>query len=348
MATPISTTNSGSIAFRTNTIYTGLFKSFDPTNDIISSLKNLITENCWSPDITGVLTSAYTSSIQSASHGQYYLDIYQTNPTNSNAEVQYSVAYGHILGSGSAPLATGVASPSQMTYYQYRNLLLPSSLEKFTLANSRALDAITIINLKRDRIKEQLKPGGWELHLSGSNGYLSLIDDYSINPVGTATEGAISYNIVSGSVANGVKSPTKYYGIVYPESGILIMDAAAISASCSYYTDSVATNTNNNLNTFSVIKSGSYFMAQNLQQVHSTYYFVRVMHNMFNYSNNPSFTTGSLGDLRYPTMIQHPNTFITTVGLYNDNNELLAVAKISKPLRKAFDNEQLLRIRLDY
>jgi hypothetical protein len=47
-------------------------------------------------------------------------------------------------------------------------------------------------------------------------------------------------------------------------------------------------------------------------------------------------------------MVGNPKTYITTVGLYDDNNELLAVAKLSKPLLKSFSREALVRVRLEY
>ena len=54
------------------------------------------------------------------------------------------------------------------------------------------------------------------------------------------------------------------------------------------------------------------------------------------------------GDFYYPTLVNNPETFITTVGMYNDNNELLAVAKLSKPLSKNFTKEALVRVKLDF
>ena len=54
------------------------------------------------------------------------------------------------------------------------------------------------------------------------------------------------------------------------------------------------------------------------------------------------------GELVYPTLINNPQTYITTVGLYNDNNDLLAVAKLSKPLVKDFTKEALVRVKLNW
>ena len=76
--------------------------------------------------------------------------------------------------------------------------------------------------------------------------------------------------------------------------------------------------------------------------------FARARNAEFNYSTNPSNITGSAGNLRWGTMINQPQAFITTVGLYNDSNECLAVAKLSKPLVKDFTKEALIRIKLDY
>ena len=93
--------------------------------------------------------------------------------------------------------------------------------------------------------------------------------------------------------------------------------------------------------------SGSGFQAQSNETVSSRYFFTRVKNSEFNYTTNPSIIDAN-GNLLYTTLINNPQTFITTVGMYNDNNELLAVAKLSKPLVKDFTKEALIRIKLDY
>jgi hypothetical protein len=85
----------------------------------------------------------------------------------------------------------------------------------------------------------------------------------------------------------------------------------------------------------------------NTTEINSTIYFCRVRHNEFNYSSNPTYVTGS--KIRVKNIASDdPVSYITTVGLYNANNELLAVAKLSEPLRKDPSNELTLRVRLDY
>ena len=80
----------------------------------------------------------------------------------------------------------------------------------------------------------------------------------------------------------------------------------------------------------------------------SNYVFVRARNAEFNYSQNPTFIDKLTGGVRYSQFITAPQTFISTVGLYNDNGDLLAVAKLSKPLKKDFTKEALIRVKLDF
>ena len=85
----------------------------------------------------------------------------------------------------------------------------------------------------------------------------------------------------------------------------------------------------------------------NTTEINSTIYFCRVPHNKFNYSSNPTYLSGS--KIRVKTKASdNPVSYITTIGLYNSSNELLAVAKLSEPLKKTPENEITLRVRLDY
>jgi hypothetical protein len=90
------------------------------------------------------------------------------------------------------------------------------------------------------------------------------------------------------------------------------------------------------------------FTARSAEIISSNHYFLRLNNKEFNYSNNPSFATGSNGQLSNQDFENDPKVFVTTVGLYNDSNELLAVAKLSRPLEKSFSKEALLRVRLDF
>ena len=86
----------------------------------------------------------------------------------------------------------------------------------------------------------------------------------------------------------------------------------------------------------------------NSTEINSTVYFCRAPHNKFNYSSNPTYLSGGAVRVKNSTRENPPIAYITTIGLYNSANELLAVAKLSEPLRKDPTNELTLRVRLDY
>ena len=90
------------------------------------------------------------------------------------------------------------------------------------------------------------------------------------------------------------------------------------------------------------------FRARSAETISSTHYFVRLRNKQYNYSNNATFYNPANGALIQSDFKNSPQVYVTTVGLYNSENELLAVAKLSKPVRKSFDEEVLLRVRLDY
>jgi hypothetical protein len=104
----------------------------------------------------------------------------------------------------------------------------------------------------------------------------------------------------------------------------------------------------NNQSLFNIIKLGDSFELNSQENVTSDYVFVRPQNAEFNYTTNPSFISGSTGEVIYSQFINNPQTYITTVGLYNDANELLAVAKLSRPLVKDFTKEALIRVKLDF
>jgi hypothetical protein len=133
-----------------------------------------------------------------------------------------------------------------------------------------------------------------------------------------------------------------------PDLGIAILNASGSLSPYIQAPNQATSSVNNHLKLFNSIKTGSAnFQAQSQEVISSRYFFTRVKNSEFNYTTNPSIIDDN-GNLLYTTLINNPQTFVTTVGMYNDNNELLAVAKLSKPLVKDFTKEALIRIKLDY
>ena len=165
------------------------------------------------------------------------------------------------------------------------------------------------------------------------------------------------YDIISGSDGTsydgGTGFTTNYgsYGKVLPDVGIIILNGRALQDNTEGIfidNDQVQDGTATNLNKFyNAIQQGASGSLQSEETISSNFVFVRVRNSEFNYSTNPSNITSS-GELTHDVMINTPQAYITTVGLYNDNNDLLGVAKLSRPLLKDFTKEALVRIKLDY
>lgn len=190
-----------------------IFTRFDPAQDIVSNLRQTVSSGMWSGGV-GTLTTFFTSSTQSSSNGQYYYDMYKTDPaSDSTAEIQFSVAFGDRNGSGS--LGQTGNFPSKAIYSQYRNLLLTPGDSKFTFGGSVDSDRIYVLTMGRARLREKMDPGNWELHLSGSVGitvgnqlshtgsFVKLIDDSGATTNPSVNAGGRVFNVVSGSIATG-------------------------------------------------------------------------------------------------------------------------------------------------
>ena len=321
--------------------------------DVVEGNTQRVTRGLWSGNV-GELTSFFTSSYQSATQKQYYHEIYNGDPTDSTSESQFSVAYGHYAGSGSSNDGSNEDSPSNAMYSQFQQVLLPSNQTRFTFGDVTQ-DDVYVISINRARIKDKLDPGNWELVLSGSTGEtLRLIDNSGdTNQLGNSNKN--KYNVVSGSLTDGVLTETEVFGEVYPQFGVIVLSAAALDASASLGTIRTSnTDAQNHNKLFTSISGAAFensangFQARSEEEVKSTFFFVRAKNGEYNYSNNPSYVTGSNGKLRQQTFVGDPKSYITSVGLYNNDNELLAIAKLSKPLLKSFSNEILIKVKLDF
>ena len=349
------------------TITNGIYKKFGAI-DKVTNRTEVVTSGIWSSD-AGSLNAFYSSSEQSSSvSGKYYLDVYNEHYTSASAEVQFSIAYAHISGGG-VPTLTQTDSSTLATkaiYSQMRNLLLDGGDTYFSVYNGSTegghdLEHFYALNINRARYKEQLDPGNIQIDLSGSAGLITLIDDSGQ----TETVGASGrvFNMVSGALNIGtgnegtINSVTASnglgWGLFYPDAGVIILNPSAIRAGVgtTFASASVAntySNVTNMHNLFDAFKKGEDFQARRTENVSTSHYFVRANNREFNFSNNPTFVTGSTGQFVQPTFERDPKVYITTVGLYDDANELLAVAKVSKPIEKSFDKEVAIKVKLDF
>lgn len=360
-----------------------IYTRFD-SGDVVPNQREVVTRAMWSGNVGNLLTY-YTSSAQTATQKRYYYDVYNSASGDCGTAVQFSLAYGHKQGSGSADEGGQINdTPSRAVYGQYKQLCLERDVDRFIVGGT-ATDSIYAVNIARARMREFVDEGNFEINLqrlsgsqwlaggraqnawTGSNvrvvpaqAVTRLIDDSRVASATITSAGEV-YNIVSGTLEDGVynSSAPHYYGLLYRRLGIAILDGNVLDKSSSFLTVTGSEVAGDNSYKMFLAMSGAAlytdtsgdylgFQARSGESVKSTHYFVRVKNSEYNFSNNPTFVTGSEGDLAEPTMIGSPTVYVTTVGLHNDNHECLAVAKLSKAVKKTFSSEVLIRVKTDF
>ena len=340
--------------------------------DIMAASDILVTKGLFNH--TQSLLSYSTSSKQSINSKKYYYDIVdETRIINGDPVVYFSVAYGNRYGSGS--LYDGYEfndSPSRAVYGQYRLLALDESETEFNVYTDggrvTSRGDIYAISFNRDSLTDRIDPGNFEISLSGSGGIITLMDNSNdILEDKFSNQYVYTYfDIVSGSLTNGIQSTGfgnqttnpffTSYGRVYPNLGFIILDAEKLDDEIG-----LSTNLDNNVdgdNSYKIFTAisgaaseGYPLKVRSSKNKKTNHYFVRVGASTSNYTNNPTVMDESTDNNNYIKnnyFRYRPTTYITTVGLYNDMNELLAVAKLSKPILKTFDKDILIKIRLNW
>jgi hypothetical protein len=354
------------------------FKTLDPQDFLVSA--DSVTAPCWTNYVSPI-TALYTSSVQVAgTSGNYYLNIYNSDPSiDTSAEIQFNIAYGNTNGSGSLLYDAGIngLSPSRTVYGQFRNLIYGDENTQFSFSSVTPVQQdFYAITVDRARFKESLFPGSLNLTLYSASKSITLTDNSLDTTTITYCDAGRVFQIVSGSngtavstansalgaVSNGM-TISGSYGLFLPDIGTIILNAPALdlphaSGGISLNTQRASnTNNQNPIRLYSTasgrigLTTGSFtssFALNSNETITSDFVFCRARNAEFNYTENPSFISGSTGAVLYDLFINSPTTYITTVGMYNDQNELLAVAKLSKPLKKDFTKEALIRVKLDF
>lgn len=357
-----------------------IYKQFNEDTDIHPDQREVVTAPLWSNG-QAALTTIHTSSTQNITQQEYYYEMFNSQSNIQGAESQFSILYGDYDSSGSSTGSFGTdlyIRPTKTNYSQYAQLLLPVGIDKFTFLDGTPTEEtsnyIYVINVNTARFKDRIDTANWQLtiaaldHTGSVNptaSLITLIDDSS----GTTTElnglGGRTYNIVSGTIGDGIYADDKTpWGLFYPDNGIFVLNGMALDVSASFGTMRTPDTASGEFNHKRLVTSisgamskGYSFQGRTNEVISSLYYFARVRWDEYNYSNNPSFyagNTANYGQLKHPTMgpsmgtAGNPETFITTIGLYDDDENLLAVAKLSQPIKNTFDHESIFKIKLDY
>ena len=272
-----------------------------------------------------LVTVTGTFFTSSTADKTYYLDVYNDTIGSTNSAIQFSIAYGHIYGSGSAPINSLVpgVSPTRINFGQYRNIIFGDAETNFNFGtgNNNSPD-IFVINLSRANYKEKLFLSTFSLTLSGSVNVSLTNNSANVSTLTYCDAGRV-YDIVSGtngtavtqSVASGVTpgyTVSGSYGYYLPDVDLIVLNPRALALPHSqggvniqpYFTQVTGSDNTNVVGPSGSISklfcsiSGSpattsSFQLNSEENVSSDYVFVRAINSEFNYSTNPSNITGS-------------------------------------------------------
>jgi hypothetical protein len=261
------------------------------------------------------------------------------------------------------------------------------NVKQFTYPNGRPIKEAYFVTFSRLLVKDEIKKGSFTMNFVTSsvlrtavfNSFIRQYKDNNAQNNYYTNSPAGEYSVVSGSVLAGGQTPANVVsdyiegaGLLYYQAGVLVLCAsqgmhhgdgtvaatkvalmsASFAADDAYATPKgtmgmflTGANISSSVNVFRHRIQDITF--NNTTELNSTIYFCRAGHNDFNYSSNPTYLSESKMRVKNSSLDQ-PVSYITTVGLYSPDNELLACAKLSEPIKKTPDTELTLRVRLDY
>ena len=352
------------------------YEILDTTSDVTTT-RTLLHESI---PLTGTLISGTygvfpsEENIKNYTHGQFQ-SVYDYPYLSSSANHILDLTVGYDESStmsksfGAAPTGSGMQAKKINMYNEFSQVLLgytgsTNTVRMFELdlsldESGHVMKEAFVVNFSRLITKDQVKKGSFSITL----GYGPWLTPFSVKRV--LTDSASSDN---GGTANtfggdyGVLFDTGSIprGIVFYEAGIALLGTGSFKSDGGVSPQFYAHPKYGNLTVAQALQTASISAScdafrhrienisfNNTTEINSTIYFCRVPHNKYNHSANPTYLSSST--IRVKSVnTDSPIAYITTIGLYSSNNELLAVAKLSEPLRKDPTNEMTLRVRLDY
>lgn len=322
--------------------------------------------------ITGSIVSGTYSdnNIKTYSHGLFE-SVYDYPFLSSSANHVFDLTFGYSANSGFSGSTSEQNAKKINIYNQMAQVLVGYDITGSILEFDNDGDIISggskireafFVNFARLVTKDEIKKGSVALELGSAYRYTASLD---ANITLTDTNAQNEFRI---------NSPAGEYGILYTSSvaadivegsgvGLVFYQAGVAVISSSVFPDTGASRVefSSTQEMLSASITGSTIEQivddfrhrisdidfNNTTELNSQIYFCRVNHNEFNYSANPTYLSESKIRVKNNTL-DEPVSYVTTVGLYSADNELLAVAKLSEPLKKTPQTELTLRVRLDY
>jgi len=354
------------------------------TNSDVTTTRTLLHEVI---PLTGTIVSGTYGHFRSErnvvnySHGMFQ-SVYDYPYLSSSANHIFDITVGYDEKSWMSG-STSVQNAKKINIYnQYAQVLLgytgstTDGVRKFEsdlqLDGNGTMKECVFINFSRLLTKDQIKKGTFSITFgtgsfktpfkgsaSSGRGKLKLFDISASSTSNTLNTIGGDYGVLVHSASNGVHNQN--YGVVFYQAGIAVITASVFATATPAHRGDFFREPNGINRSVESTFTGSAISGacdairnrlQNLSfnnstEINSKIYFCRVPHNKFNYSSNPTYTSGSKIVVK-EIATDRPVSYITTIGLYSAANELLATAKLSEPIKKTPSDELILRVRLDY
>jgi len=333
-----------------------------------TSTKTLLHESI---PLTGTIVSGTygtfpnDNNIKNYTHGMFQ-SVYDYPYLSSSANHIFDLTVGFNASStlSGSPGVTMEAKKLNM-YNQFSQVLLgftgsSNVIRDFeldlTLDQTGSMKEALFLNFSRLLYKDEIKKGTFSIGIGTASwadpfaGIKTLTDASASTDQGTA-------NTLGGNYGVLYSSDDVARGVVFYQAGIVVLgtssfaDATAFNSSSSPlygYTIAQSLVSASISSSCDALRHRIYNISfNNTTEINSTIYFCRVPHNKYNYSANPTYLSSSRIVVKNVAS-DTPVSYITTVGLYSAQNQLMAIAKLSEPLKKTPSDEITLRVRLDY
>lgn len=315
--------------------------------------------------ITGsIISGTYdsNSNIKTFSHGMFK-SIYDYPYLSSSANHIFDVSYGYSTGSEFYATDHTQNSKKLNMYNQMAQVLAgfdtDNKVRIFDADGNYSTtgdkhDEAFMVSFSRLLVKDEIKKGSFSMTFGTGSSYsdpfasASIVSDSGAETSYKINSPAGEYGILKDGASNNV-------GLIYYQAGVAILSSSVLGPlgtteldSGGQFHEALATGSNIDVLSDAFTHRIADISFNNTTELNSTIYFCRANHNEFNYSSNPTYLSGSKVVVKADDLMMPPRSYVTTVGLYSADNELLAVAKLSEPLRKDPTSELTLRVRLDY
>lgn len=345
------------------------YEKINPVTDVATT-KTLLHEVI---PLTGTIMSGTygtfpnDTNVKNYSHGMFQ-SVYDYPFLSSSANHIFDITSGFDEDS-SLSGSTGIVQEAKKInmYNQFSQIMLgytgsANEVRKFEsdlqLDGTNEMKEVVFLNLSRLTTKDEVKKGSFSITL-GTDAWATPFGSVLTLEDSAASANGGTLNTVGGDyglLLDTVGSVTG--GVIFYQAGVVVLTGSIWAPAVTDFFDDGAGTTrtfDEQMVTGSITGSADALRhrIQNLQfnnttEINSKVYFARAPHNKFNYSNNPTYLSSSAIRVKNNDRDNPPISYVTTVGLYSDDNELLAVAKLSEPLRKDPSTEFTLRVRLDY